>query len=78
VPNLISIFFHLKACRILVGKLERKRPLGRPRRRWVNNIQMDVRIGWCDWIDLVQDRDQWTALVKNESSGSIKCWEVLE
>jgi hypothetical protein len=52
--------------RILVGKLEGKRPLGRPRRRWVNNIKMDLRgTGWdgMDWIDLAQDRDQWRALV---------------
>jgi hypothetical protein len=54
------------ASRILVGKPEGKRPLGRPRRRWVNNIKMDVReieLGGMDWIDLVQDRDQWMALV---------------
>jgi hypothetical protein len=54
------------AYRILVGKPEGKRPLGRPRRRWVNNIQMDLReIGWdgMDWIDLAEDRDQWRALV---------------
>jgi hypothetical protein len=54
------------ACRILVGKPEGKRPLGRPRRRWEDNIKMDLReIGWggVDWIDLVQDRDQWRALV---------------
>jgi hypothetical protein len=47
--------------RILVGKPEEKRPLGRPRRRWVHNIKMDLReIGWggMDWIDLAQDRDQ--------------------
>jgi hypothetical protein len=52
--------------RILVGKPEEKRPLGRQRRRWVNNIEMDLReIGWAgmDWIDLAQDRDQWRALV---------------
>jgi hypothetical protein len=51
--------------RILVGKPEGKRPLGRPRRRWVDNIEMDLRdIGWdgVDWIDLAQDRDQWRAL----------------
>jgi hypothetical protein len=55
------------ACRILVGKPEGKRPRGRPRRRWVDNIKMDVReIGWddMDWIDLAQDRDQWRALVE--------------
>jgi hypothetical protein len=54
------------AYRILVGKPEGKRPLGRPRRRWVDNIKMDLReIGWggVDWIDLAQDRDQWRALV---------------
>jgi hypothetical protein len=41
-------------------------PLGRPRRRWVDNIKMDLRkIGWdeVDWIDMAQDRDQWRALV---------------
>jgi hypothetical protein len=51
---------------ILVGKLEGKRPLRRPRRRWVDNIKMDLReIGWdgMNWIDLAQDRDQWRALV---------------
>jgi hypothetical protein len=52
--------------RILVGKPEGKRPLGRPRRSWVDNIKMDLReIGWDgkDWIDLSQDRDQWRALL---------------
>jgi hypothetical protein len=51
---------------ILVGKPEGKRPLGRPRRRWENNIKMDLReigLGVMDWIDLAQDRDQWRALV---------------
>jgi hypothetical protein len=54
------------AYRILVGKPEGKRPLGRPRRRWVDNIKMNLReIGWndMDCIDLAQDRDQWRALV---------------
>jgi hypothetical protein len=49
-----------------VGKPEGKRPLGRPRRRWVDNIKIDLRgIGWddMDWIDLAQDRDQWRAFV---------------
>jgi hypothetical protein len=49
-----------------VGKPEGKRPLGRPRRRWVGNIKMGRReMGWVgmDWIDLAQDRDQWRALV---------------
>jgi hypothetical protein len=52
--------------RILVGKPEGKRPLGRPRRRWVDSVKTDLReIGWndVDWIDLAQDRDQWRALV---------------
>jgi hypothetical protein len=50
----------------LVGNPEGKRPLGRPRRRWVDNIKIDLRgVGWDggDWIDLAQDRDQWRALV---------------
>jgi hypothetical protein len=54
------------AYRILVGKPEGKRPLGRPRCRWEDNIRMDLReIGWggMDWIDLAQDSDQWRALV---------------
>jgi hypothetical protein len=54
------------ACRILVGKPERKRPLGRPRHEWEDTIRMDLRvIGWggMDWIDLAQDRDQCMALV---------------
>jgi hypothetical protein len=54
------------AYRILVGKPEGKRRLGRPRRRWVDNIKMDLtEIGWdgVDWIDLAQDRDQCRALV---------------
>jgi hypothetical protein len=54
------------AYRILVGKPEGKRPLGRPRRRLGDNSKMDLReIGWGDmhWIDLAQDRDQWRVLV---------------
>jgi hypothetical protein len=54
------------ACRILMGKPEGKRPLGRPRCRCVDNIKMDLReIGWdcVDWIKLAEDRDQWRALV---------------
>jgi hypothetical protein len=56
------------AYRLLVGKPEGKRPLGRPRRRWVDNIKMDVlEIGWgdVDWIGLAQDRDRWRALVNS-------------
>jgi hypothetical protein len=53
--------------RIFLGKREGNRPLGRLRRRWVNNIKMDFRtIEWraMDWLDLDQDRDQWRALMK--------------
>ena len=52
--------------RVLVGKLEGKIPLGRPRRRWVNNIRMDLQevgCGYMDWIGLAQDRDRWRTLV---------------
>ena len=53
-------------CRVLVGKPEGKRPLGRPRRRWDDNIKMDLQEVGCDdmdWIELAQDRDRWRALV---------------
>ena len=52
--------------RVLVGKPEGKRPLGRPRHRWVDNIMMDLQeagCGYMDWIGLVQDRDRWQTLV---------------
>jgi hypothetical protein len=55
-----------KAHRLLVGKPEGRRPLGRQRCRWVDNIRMDlveVRWGDVDWICLAQDRDRWRALV---------------
>jgi hypothetical protein len=54
--------------RLLVGKTEGKRPLGRPRRRWMDNIKMDLlEIGWggVDWIGLAQDRYRWRALVNS-------------
>jgi hypothetical protein len=54
------------AYRILVRKTEGKRPLGKPRRRWEDNIKMglrEIRWGGMDWIDLAQDRDQWRAVV---------------
>jgi hypothetical protein len=54
------------AYRILVGKPEGKRPLGRERRRWVDNTKMNLReIGWdgVDWMDMAQERDQWRALM---------------
>jgi hypothetical protein len=56
------------AYRLLVGKPEGKRPLGRPRRRWVDNIRMDHgEVGWSDvdWIGLAQDRNRWRALVNS-------------
>ena len=52
--------------RVLVGKPEGKRPLGRPRRRWVDNIRMDLQelgCGYMDWIGLAQDRDRWLTFV---------------
>ena len=52
--------------RVLVGKLEGRRPLGRPRRRWADNIMMDLQEVGCmyrDWIGLAQDRDRWRTVV---------------
>ena len=52
--------------RVLVGKPEGERPLGRPRSRWKDNIKMDLQevgYGGMDWIELAQDRDTWRALV---------------
>ena len=52
--------------RVLMGKPERKKPMGRPRRRWEDNIEMDLEEvgGGCgDWMELAQDRDRWRALV---------------
>jgi hypothetical protein len=54
------------AYRIFVGRPEGRRPLGRPRRRWEDNIKMDLQeVGWggMDWIDMAQDTDRWRALV---------------
>ena len=60
--------------RVLVGKPEGKRPLGRPRRRWEDNIKMDLEVGGgCgDWMELAQDRDRWrgTCEYGEEPSGS--------
>jgi hypothetical protein len=57
-----------KVCKVLVGKPEGKRPLGRPRRRWEDGMRMDLReivvwVGGVDWIRLAQDRDRWRAVV---------------
>jgi hypothetical protein len=59
------------AYNILVGRPEGRRPLGRPRRRWEDNIKMDLReigFGDVDWIHLAQDRDRWRALVNTVTS----------
>ena len=68
--------------RVLVGKPEGKRPLGRPRRRWVDNIRMDLQdvgCGYMDWIGLAQDRQVADACeYGNEPSGSVKCGEFLD
>jgi hypothetical protein len=56
------------AYRLLVGKPEEKNPLGRSRRRWVDNIRMDlgeVEWGDMDWIDLAKDKNRWKALVNS-------------
>ena len=52
--------------RVLVGKPEGRRPLGRPRRRWVDNIRMDLQevgCGYMNWIKLAEDKDRWRTLV---------------
>jgi hypothetical protein len=68
--------------RVLVGKLEGKRPLGRPRCRWEDNIKMDLQGVGCrgmDWIELAQDRQvASTSECGNEPSGPIKCGECLD
>jgi hypothetical protein len=58
----------MNAHRLFVGKPEGKSPLERPRRRWVDNIRMDLgEVGWgdVDWIGLAQDRNKWRALVNS-------------
>ena len=62
--------------RVLVGKPEGKRPLGRPRRRWVDNIRMDLQevgCGYIDWIGLAQDRDRWRTLVSAVMNLRVPC-----
>jgi len=68
--------------RVLVGKPEGKRPLGGPRHRWEDNIKMDLREvgGGGDWMELIQDRDRWRALVNTVMNlwvPYIKCGEFL-
>jgi len=69
--------------RVLVGKPEGKRPLGRPRRRWVDNIRIDLQevgCGYMDWIGLAQDRDRRRTPVCAVMNlrGSVKCGEFLD
>jgi len=62
--------------RVLVGKPEGKRPLGRPRRRWVDNVRMDLQevgCGCMDWIGLAQDRDRWRTLVSAVMNLRVPC-----
>jgi hypothetical protein len=71
------------AYRLFVGEPKIKRPLGRTRRRWVDNIRMglvEIEYGGMDWIGLDQDRGQWKAFVNAVMNfrGSIKLWEVSE
>jgi hypothetical protein len=78
VEHVVRMGEKSNAYRLLVGKPEGRRPLGKTRRSWLDNIRMDlVEVGWgdVDWISLAQDRDRWRAL---EPSGSIKCWETVE
>jgi hypothetical protein len=66
------------AYRILVGRPEGSRPLGRPRRRWEDNIKMDLQeVRWeiVDWIYMAQDKGKWRAVV---NSGSVKRGEFLD
>jgi hypothetical protein len=67
--------------RILVGKPEGKRLLGRLRRRWENNIKMDfqeVGYGGMDWFELAQDRDRWRALELNDMHSSPNIFRVIK
>ena len=69
--------------RVLVGKPEGKRPLGRPKRRWVDIIRMDLQEVGCGYvvrIGLAQDRDRWADACEcgNKPSGSVKCGEFLD
>jgi len=80
--KLISLLYVCNVYRVLVGKPEGRRPLGRPRRRWVDNIRMnlqEVGCGCMDWIGLAQDRQLADACeCGNEPSGSVKCGEFLD
>jgi len=66
---LLHVYVFLLLCivyGVLLGKSEGRRPLGRPRHRWVDSIRMDLQVvgrGYMDWIGLAQDRDRWRTLV---------------
>jgi len=66
--------------RVVVGKPEGKRPLGRPRRRWEDNIKMDLQeVGWgCeDWMELAEDRNRWRAVVSTVMNLEVtKMWVI--
>ena len=66
--------------KVLFGKPEGKKPLGRPRRRWEDNIKLDLQeVGSGDWMELAQDRDTAGACeYGNELSGSINCGEFVD
>jgi hypothetical protein len=69
--------------RVLVGKPEGKRPLGRPRRRWEDNIKIDLQEvggGRGDWMELAQERDEWQTLVSTGTKFRVpyKCGEFLD
>jgi hypothetical protein len=67
--------------RILVGKLGGKRPLGRPSRRWEDNIKMDLQevgCGGMDWFDMAQDRDRWQTLVNVVIDSGLSYWLVSQ
>jgi len=63
-------------CRALVVKIEGKRPLGRPRNRWMDNIGLDLKYGWegFDLIVVAQDRDEWWSVINTR----IKSWATLD
>ena len=66
IPMVIGLGEGRGVYRVLVGKPKGRKPLGRPRRRWEDNIRMDLRevgCGCVDWMELAQDRDRWRALV---------------
>jgi hypothetical protein len=81
VGHVALIWPKRNAYKILVGKSEGKRPLGRPRRRWMDNIKIDLRrdgVVWTGLMGLRIGRAEGSCEHGNGPSGSIKCWEVIE